>query len=125
MRFRLIGGVYRVKISGSGSTSASSAAGTVTLDGSGFSDQPGRFSVNGGPFQAMPASQAKYTLGPLPAAPLPEVSARGIQTVLVVEDESSIASFVALYLKNAGYAVKTAATGTEALDRRSPPPSRR
>jgi DNA-binding response OmpR family regulator len=37
------------------------------------------------------------------------------QTVLVVEDESSIASFVALYLKNAGYAVKTAATGNEAL----------
>ena len=40
------------------------------------------------------------------------------QTVLVVEDESSIASFVALYLKNAGYAVRTAATGSEALARR-------
>ena len=37
------------------------------------------------------------------------------QTVLVVEDESSIASFVALYLKNAGYTVRTAATGNEAL----------
>src|SRR5205809_6652388 len=37
------------------------------------------------------------------------------QTVLVVEDEASIASFVALYLKNAGYAVRTAATGGEAL----------
>jgi DNA-binding response OmpR family regulator len=36
-------------------------------------------------------------------------------TILVVEDESSIASFVALYLKNAGYGVKTAATGGEAL----------
>ena len=34
------------------------------------------------------------------------------QTVLVVEDESSIASFVSLYLKNAGYAVRTAASGT-------------
>jgi DNA-binding response OmpR family regulator len=33
----------------------------------------------------------------------------------VVEDETSIASFVALYLKNAGYTVKTAATGGEAL----------
>jgi len=41
--------------------------------------------------------------------------ATGHQTVLVVEDESSIASFVALYLRNAGYAVKTAATGGEAL----------
>src|SRR5437870_6404508 len=37
------------------------------------------------------------------------------QTVLVVEDEASIASFVSLYLKNAGYAVRTAATGSEAL----------
>ena len=37
------------------------------------------------------------------------------QTVLVVEDEASIASFVALYLKNAGYGVRTASTGTEAL----------
>jgi DNA-binding response OmpR family regulator len=37
------------------------------------------------------------------------------QTVLVVEDESSIASFVAAYLKNAGYSVRTAATGSDAL----------
>ncbi len=37
------------------------------------------------------------------------------QTVLVVEDEASIASFVSLYLKNAGYTVRTAANGTEAL----------
>jgi DNA-binding response OmpR family regulator len=39
----------------------------------------------------------------------------GAQTVLVVEDEASIASFVALYLKNAGYDVKTAATGAAAI----------
>jgi DNA-binding response OmpR family regulator len=37
------------------------------------------------------------------------------QTVLVVEDEVSIASFVSLYLKNAGYLVRTVGTGTEAL----------
>ena len=37
-------------------------------------------------------------------------------TILVVEDESSIASFVSLYLKNAGYGVRAAATGTEALN---------
>ncbi len=37
------------------------------------------------------------------------------QTVLVVEDEPSIASFVSLYLKNAGYDVKTAATGADAM----------
>src|SRR6184192_2269822 len=37
------------------------------------------------------------------------------QTVLVVEDEASIASFVAAYLKNAGYTVRTTASGNEAL----------
>ena len=35
-------------------------------------------------------------------------------TILVVEDETSIASFVAAYLKNAGYAVRTAATAQAA-----------
>jgi DNA-binding response OmpR family regulator len=39
----------------------------------------------------------------------------GTQTVVVVEDESSIASFVSLYLKNAGYGVRTAPTGTDGL----------
>jgi DNA-binding response OmpR family regulator len=39
------------------------------------------------------------------------------QTVLVVEDESSIASFVALYLKNAGYRIQAVGTGREALER--------
>jgi len=43
------------------------------------------------------------------------MSAQGTQTVLVVEDESSIASFVSLYLKNAGYVVRTAPSGSEAL----------
>src|SRR5438105_14572456 len=37
------------------------------------------------------------------------------QLVLVVEDEASIASFVAAYLKNAGYSVRTTASGNEAL----------
>src|SRR5919199_837662 len=37
------------------------------------------------------------------------------QSVLVVEDEASIASFVSLYLKNAGYEVRTATNGGEAL----------
>ena len=38
------------------------------------------------------------------------------QSVLVVEDEQSIASFVSLYLKNAGYTVRAAATGSSALN---------
>jgi DNA-binding response OmpR family regulator len=37
------------------------------------------------------------------------------QTVLVVEDEASIASFVSLYLKNAGYGVKAVGNGADAL----------
>ncbi len=38
------------------------------------------------------------------------------QSVLVVEDEQSIASFISLYLKNAGYSVRVAATGSAALN---------
>ena len=41
--------------------------------------------------------------------------AAAAQNVLVVEDENSIASFVALYLKNAGYTVRTVAKGDDAL----------
>ena len=41
--------------------------------------------------------------------------AASTHNVLVVEDEASISSFVSLYLKNAGYTVRTAATGSEAL----------
>ncbi len=37
-------------------------------------------------------------------------------SVLVVEDEQSIASFVSLYLKNAGYAVRAVGTGSGALN---------
>ena len=40
---------------------------------------------------------------------------RGTSEILVVEDEASIASFVSLYLKNAGYEVRTAENGTDAL----------
>jgi DNA-binding response OmpR family regulator len=35
--------------------------------------------------------------------------------ILIVEDETSIASFVAMYLKKAGYAVKVAGSGSDAL----------
>src|SRR5919197_2082 len=45
----------------------------------------------------------------------PEGMVAAAQNVLVVEDEASIASFVSLYLKNAGYTVRTASTGSEAL----------
>jgi DNA-binding response OmpR family regulator len=37
------------------------------------------------------------------------------RSILVVEDETSIASFVSAYLRNAGYAVKTASTAQAAI----------
>jgi DNA-binding response OmpR family regulator len=43
------------------------------------------------------------------------VAASQAQTVLVVEDEASIASFISLYLKNAGYRVKAVGSGGDAL----------
>jgi two-component system alkaline phosphatase synthesis response regulator PhoP len=43
------------------------------------------------------------------------VAASQAQTVLIVEDESSIASFVSLYLKKAGYGVKAVGSGGDAL----------
>jgi DNA-binding response OmpR family regulator len=43
------------------------------------------------------------------------VAASQAQTVLIVEDEASIASFVSLYLKKAGYGVKAVASGGDAL----------
>ena len=44
------------------------------------------------------------------------------QSILVVEDETSIASFVAMYLKREGYAVRVAASGTDALAKASADP---
>ena len=43
------------------------------------------------------------------------MSVGGSQTVLVVEDEASISSFISLYLKNSGYDVRSAGTGAEAI----------
>jgi DNA-binding response OmpR family regulator len=39
-----------------------------------------------------------------------------MHSVLIVEDEQSIASFVSLYLKNAGYGVRAVTTGAGALN---------
>ena len=44
------------------------------------------------------------------------------QAILVVEDESSIASFVGMYLKRAGFVVRVAGTGGDALEKASADP---
>jgi hypothetical protein len=66
VRFRMIGGAYRVQIQAVGIDVSAVGRGTATLDASGFTDQPGRFSINGGPFQPMPGVATRYMLG-LPA----------------------------------------------------------
>jgi DNA-binding response OmpR family regulator len=43
------------------------------------------------------------------------MTSNNAQTILVVEDEASIASFVSLYLKNAGYTVRAVGNGSGAL----------
>jgi hypothetical protein len=68
IRFRLIGGTYRVRISAVGMDISAVGRGFAILDDGepiGFSD-PGRYSVNGGPFQAMPSSPTRVSLGTPP-----------------------------------------------------------
>jgi two-component system, cell cycle sensor histidine kinase and response regulator CckA len=51
-----------------------------------------------------------------PLAPLERPAARGTETILVVEDDVSLRRLTALYLQTAGYVVRTAGDGLEALD---------
>jgi two-component system, OmpR family, alkaline phosphatase synthesis response regulator PhoP len=44
------------------------------------------------------------------------VAAAKSQSILVVEDEGSIASFIGMYLKKAGFAARTAGTGAAAIE---------
>jgi hypothetical protein len=63
IRFRLIGGAYRVSVNAYGMDISVVGRGTAMLDGSGFAEQPGRFQVNGGAWQPMPDDATRYTLG--------------------------------------------------------------
>ena len=63
VRFRLIGGLFRVRITAIGLDVSAVGRGSAVLDGTGFTDQPGRFSLNGGPFQQMPGTATRFTLG--------------------------------------------------------------
>jgi hypothetical protein len=63
IRFRLIGGFYRVTIAGTGIDLSVVGRGSVVLDGSGFAgEQPGRFSLNGGRYLPMPDESMRYVL---------------------------------------------------------------
>jgi hypothetical protein len=63
VRFRLIGGLYRVTVNAVGVDVSAVGRGTVLLDGSGFAEQPGRYMINGGTWQAMPDEATQLTLG--------------------------------------------------------------
>jgi hypothetical protein len=70
VRFRLIGGLFRVHIDAIGVDVSVVGRGSAELDGSGYTPQPGRYSLNGGPYRAVPKSPTQLTLGPFPAATL-------------------------------------------------------
>jgi DNA-binding response OmpR family regulator len=70
-------------------------------------------------------SAARTTpLGDPPTAvtPYSRVPPAGNHAILVVEDEPSIASFVAMYLKRAGFAVRLVDSGSDALEKASADP---
>jgi hypothetical protein len=62
VRFRLIGGLWRVRIDALGTDVSAVGRGTATLDGSRYS-QVGRYSVNGGPMQPFPIVPTTFQLG--------------------------------------------------------------
>ncbi len=63
VRFRMIGGLYRLQIQAVGIDISAVGRGTATLDASGFTDQPGRYAFDGAPFQPLPGVLTRYTLG--------------------------------------------------------------
>jgi hypothetical protein len=69
LRFRMIGGLFRVQINAIGIDVSAVGRGVATLDASGFTDFPGRYSINGGPFQYLPGHAVTYTLGQVPLSP--------------------------------------------------------
>jgi len=69
IRFRMIGGLFRVQINATGIDVSAVGRGTAALDASGFSDFPGRYSLDGGPFHALPGHSTTFTLGQAPAPP--------------------------------------------------------
>jgi len=66
VRFRMIGGLYRVTIQAVGMDVSAVGRGSVVVDATGFSDLPGRFSINGGSFQPLPGRPTTFQLGQSP-----------------------------------------------------------
>jgi hypothetical protein len=69
VRFRMIGGAYRVQINAIGIDISAVGRGVAVLDASEFTDFPGRYSLDGGPFRALPGHLTTLTLGQAPGSP--------------------------------------------------------
>jgi hypothetical protein len=63
LRFRMLGGLFRVQLNAIGIDVSAVGRGVATLDATGFTDFPGRYSINGGPFQPIPGHGVTYPLG--------------------------------------------------------------
>jgi DNA-binding response OmpR family regulator len=72
--------------------------------------------------QLIGASEAVLRLPPTAVSPYAALSRASPHSILVVEDEPSIASFVAMYLKRAGFVVRAVTTGGDALEKASADP---
>jgi hypothetical protein len=69
IRFRMIGGLFRVQINATGIDVSAVGRGSAVLDASDFSDFPGRYSLDGGPFHSLPGHPTTYTLGQASSLP--------------------------------------------------------
>jgi hypothetical protein len=78
VRFRLIGGRYRVGFNGKGLFFSLVGKGRVTLDGSGSVDEgifyDGFYSLNGGEEESLPDDAVSFNLAPPPPPPPPPSS---------------------------------------------------
>jgi hypothetical protein len=69
IRFRMIGGLFRVQVNATGIDVSAVGRGTAVLDATGYTDFPGRYSLDGGPFHALPGHATTFTLGQAPGLP--------------------------------------------------------
>ena len=103
------------RIIGTGIDLTAVGVGRAWLAGDPDALDDGDYAIDGGKWQPVPlVKKSVPSASNRRRSRVHNVSAQA-PNILVVEDESSIASFVSLYLKNAGYGVRTASTGTEAL----------
>ena len=120
IRFRVVGGGFKLVIQGRGIDLSVVGKGSGFIEGDTL--EPGVYSLDGADCRknrascdVLPRPGIRFKLGAPERGERHPVMASGAQTVLIVEDEASIASFVSLYLKNAGYDVRAVTTGTAAL----------